>query len=384
MDSIKELVKVVNRKRLSKIDVFDKTFLTQGNTNLYYKLYEGIESGKVNDDESAAMHLYGSGEKDARYRKIKSRFKSKVLKSILLLDSEDIFNNEQGRAYYECITYNQIIEILIKLTGTTKLITELVKENYSKALKYNFYDILRNYSYYLLTFYGLKGDAKSFLEEEPRYLKYIELSQKEQFAKYLYYKVIRDFVSSVPITDELLLSVKDNVEKFYNLRKELENPEIDFYYFYLALLYYENNNEMDKILEICDEAENLMNSKPQVINNTRQTAVLLYRMKAFLNSRQFSKGIELLNDSHTIKIPESYYNWFVIKESEFKLYLLDHKLAEAYDIYKQVLENKFFKRQVEELTEKWKIYHAYLVFMDNYLNKGDYKFSLTKFLNEVP
>jgi hypothetical protein len=39
---------------------------------------------------------------------------------------------------------------------------------------------------------------------------------------------------------------------------------------------------------------------------------------------------------------------------------------------------------VAQLTERWKIYHAYLVFMDSYCNKRDYKFSLPKFLNDVP
>lgn len=58
------------------------------------------------------------------------------------------------------------------------------------------------------------------------------------------------------------------------------------------------------------------------------------------------------------------------KETEFKLYFQDNKvIQEAYSVYEQVLENKTFKRQAPELTEKWKIYHAYLVFMDSYLNK---------------
>ena len=54
-------------------------------------------------------YLYGKEEKDARFRKLKSRFKAKALKSILLLDSEDFHNSEQVRAYYECLTYNQMI-----------------------------------------------------------------------------------------------------------------------------------------------------------------------------------------------------------------------------------------------------------------------------------
>ena len=34
METLKQLVKIVNRKRLSKIDVFDKTFLNQNSKNL--------------------------------------------------------------------------------------------------------------------------------------------------------------------------------------------------------------------------------------------------------------------------------------------------------------------------------------------------------------
>lgn len=384
MNALKELVKIVNRKRLSKIDVFDKTFLNQNNSNLYYKLYEGLESGKIVDDISAAKYLYDSEEKDARFRKLKSRFKTKIFKSILLFDSDEVSNSETIKAYYECLTYNQTIEIIIKLTGTTKLVYELVKDDYSKALKYSFYDILRNYSYYLLAYHSFKGDKKSFLEEETKYLKYIEFAQKEQFSKYLYNKVIVDFESDAPITSDLMQNAKLNLDKLSQLRSELNNIETDFQYFYLALQYYEYNNELDQILNICDQADTLMDNNSKAITNTRRLVMLLYRMKALLNTREFSKGIDLLESSTNIIIPETSINWYILKETEFKLYLRDKKIAEAYNVYKIVLANKTFSRQVAQITEKWKIYHAYLVFMDNYLNKGDYKFSLSKFLNDVP
>lgn len=384
MDALKELVKIVNRRRLSKIDVFDKTFLSQSNTNLYYKLYEGLESGKITDDASAARYLYESEDRDAKYRKLKSRFKNKILRTMLLFDTEEIFNNERGRVYYECVTYNQIVEIIIQISGTTKLVYELVKEDYSKAVKYKFYDILRNYSYYLMSYYSLKGDKKALVEEEEKYLVYIDLAHKEQFAKYLYMKIAVDFNRPIPITNELLTDVKQNLDKFYVLRKEIKNPEIDFFYFYLAFLFYENNNEINMILAICDEADELMKLNPNIITNTRKMVILLYRMKALLHFKQFEKGLRLLNDTDTIVIPETSMNWYILKETEFKLYLQDNKIQEAYTVYEQVLDNKSFKRQVAELTEKWKIYHAYLVFMDSYLNKGEYKFNLAKFLNDVP
>lgn len=384
MDALKELVKIVNRKRLSKIDVFDKTFLNQNNANLYYKLYEGLENGKITDDESAAKYLYNSNEKDAKFRKLKSRFKTKILKSILLFDVDEISNSETVKAYYECLTYFQVIEVLVKLTGTSKLVYELIKDDYPKALKYNFTDILRSYSYYLLSYYGLKGDKKSFIEEEVKYLKYIDISSKELKAKYIYYKVIVDFERSVPITEELMISVKNNLDELHSYRRELSNPEIDFFYFYLAFLYYNNNNELDSLLNVCSEAESILTQNPQAVTNVRKLAILINRMKAFLYMRQFNKGLAILNKSNDIIIPLTSYNWYILKETEFKLYFQDNKIEEAYKVYEQVLANPSFKRQVAELTEKWKIYHAYLVFMDNYLNKGDYKFNLAKFLNDVP
>jgi hypothetical protein len=85
----------------------------------------------------------------------------------------------------------------------------LVKEDYSKALKYNFYDILKNYSFYLISYYALKGDKKSLVEEEQKYLKYIDLAHKEQFAKYMYMKIVEDFNRPIPITNELLAAIKN-------------------------------------------------------------------------------------------------------------------------------------------------------------------------------
>jgi hypothetical protein len=384
MDALKELVKIVNRKRLSKIDVFDKTLLSQGKSNLYLKLYEGLENGSIKDDVSAAKYLYDNNEKDAKFRKLKSRFKSKLLKSILLFDIDEVSNSEVVKAYYDCLTYNQTIEIIIKLTGTNKLVYELVKDNYAKALKYNFYDILKNYSFYLISYFSLKGDKKSMANEEEKYLKFLDLAQKEQFAKYLYMKVAVEFNRPTPITYELLDEVKENLDRFYVLRKEINNPEIDFYYFYLAFIYYEYNNELAVILELCNEADTLMDNNLETVTNTRRFVISLYRARAFLYSRQYEKGIALINDENRIKIADTGYNWYVLKEIEFKLYLQTKNFEKAYEVYENVQSNKSFKRQVAQLTERWKIYHAYLVFMDSYWNKRDYKFSLPKFLNDVP
>ncbi len=384
METLKELVKIVNRKRLSKIDVFDKTFLNQSNANLYYKLYEGIESDKINDDAEAAKYLYGTDEKDAKFRKLKSRFKEKLVKTILLFNKDELFNYDQGKIYYECITDFQTIEVLVKLTGTSTLVIELIKDHYALCLKYKFYDILIKYSYYLSTYFSLRGKTKKYYEEKANYLLYSEYNKNELDSRQIYNEIILQFTSSQPITETLLSKIKGCVDELENIVKKVDNDEIVYYYYYSKLLYEENTGSLDTIILYCDEIENILINNVYVYNNSKKVVILLYRLKSFLHLRRYEEGIALYRKDISFFPQESSYNWFVLKEFEFKLYLQGNKIKEAYEVYESVLANKFYKRQVEELTEKWKIHHAYLVFMDSYLNNGDYKFSLAKFLNDVP
>ncbi len=81
MDTLVDLINIVNKKRLSKIDVLDKTFLNSKSENLYYKLYNGIESGKIKTDEAASQLVHGTHKSDSRYKMLKSRLKAKRKRS---------------------------------------------------------------------------------------------------------------------------------------------------------------------------------------------------------------------------------------------------------------------------------------------------------------
>lgn len=384
METLKELMKIVNRKRLSKIDVFDQTFLKSSNNNLYYKLYEGLESGKINSDADAAQYVYGIDEKDAKYRKLKSRFKNKLIKSIILLNKDELFNNELGRVYYECISIYQSIEILIKLTGYSKLMVELIRDEYIICLKFRFYEILSKYSFYLCSHYSLNGQMKKFEEENQHFLEYSSKSNIELKIKQIFNTIIVQFTGSKSINNHLLDDVKKYVNEIETLLVSIDNKELYYFYYYAQLLYEENLGDLNKIMQLCSEIEDILKNNVYIDNNNRRLTVLLYRLKALLHTKNFKDGIDLLNNSTSIIVNENSYNWFVLREFEFKLYLHGNNIQEAFKVYENVLANKFFKRHIEQLTEKWKIHHAYLVFMDSYLNKGDYKFSIAKFLNDVP
>jgi hypothetical protein len=309
--------------------------------------------------------------------------KDKVLKSVLLLDVDDTFSNEVGKAYYECIRAVMIIETIIKLSGSSKLVYDLINENYSKALKYNFYDILSKHSYYMIGYYSLIGNKKLLLVQETNFNKFFELDKKEKLAKSLYNKISVNFQGNDAITNDLLNKTKKSLDLLFQFRFEVNSADVDFHYFYLAFIYYRFINDIDNLLKICLKAQDLLVNNSLYVTYTRNFAILYYKSIAFLNTKRYDEGFNLLNKS-TNDVPKSNYNWFLLEEIRFKLLLNNNCTKDSLSIYFKVINNNSFNRQSNQLKEKWKIYHAYLIFMDNYLNNGNYKFNQTKFFNEVP
>lgn len=383
MNTLSDLINLVNKKRLSKIDVLDKTFLNGKSENLYYKLYNAIETKQIKNDDEAAQFVYGTSKSDPRYKMLKSRLKDKVLKSVLLLDVDDTFNSETTKAYYECITFNLQIEILIKINGTTKLIHDLIKENHYAAHKHKFYDILKNLSYYLMSYYTIIGDDKLFVIEEKKYLHYIDLAQKEQIARSLYFRTAIMFQNNKPINEFILKNVESNLNLLYKLKDELKIIDIDFYYIFLALEFYYNSSNIIKLFEICDAADDLINKNLNNVPKLRKNIILIYRIKGLFFLKRYNPAINLITSLPVFLKNDNYTNWLRLKELEFKLFLNTNDQSSALNTYETV-KNKSSDLIVDKRIEKWKIYHAYLIFMDNYLNKGDYKFNLARFLNDVP
>ena len=314
MDTLIELTKIVNRKRLSKIDVFDKTFLNKDNTNLYYQLYSGIESGKIKNDDDAGKLLYGTNKSDTRFKMLKSRYKSKLLKTILLFNKDELFNNDAGRVYYECITDFQTIEVLVKLTGTSKLVIELIKEKYSICLEYKFYDILIKYSYYLISYYSLSGQVKKYYIEQENFFSYTEKSKYELLAKQLYCEAILQFTSSQPINETLLNKIKKCISGFEPLLVKCENVDVYYFYYYVRLLYEESVGNLNGIKDLCDKIDVLLEFNKYISAISRLITTHLYRLKFFLHLRKYEEGILLYKKDDSFYPLEKGYNWFVLKE----------------------------------------------------------------------
>ncbi|MBP9881390.1 MAG: hypothetical protein KBF44_14850, partial [Chitinophagales bacterium] len=85
MKNLIEISKVVTKKRISKIEIFDKSLLNRKESK-FNEFYEGLVNDKFNTDEEAAAILYNTSPLDDKYRQLKSRFSKRLLNTLFFLD----------------------------------------------------------------------------------------------------------------------------------------------------------------------------------------------------------------------------------------------------------------------------------------------------------
>ena len=85
MKHILEIAKIVTKKKVKKIEIFDDYSLSQKSSK-FNDFYEAVVNDKFETDEQAAEYLYGSPSTDDKYRQLKSRFKKRLLNTLFFLD----------------------------------------------------------------------------------------------------------------------------------------------------------------------------------------------------------------------------------------------------------------------------------------------------------
>ena len=79
------LAQAISRQRLRKVDFLGAEVLGGRSTKLR-DLYDGLVEGTIRSDRDGARLLYGAGPGDARWRQLKSRFRRKLLNTLMLVD----------------------------------------------------------------------------------------------------------------------------------------------------------------------------------------------------------------------------------------------------------------------------------------------------------
>src|SRR5210317_2286602 len=142
MKHLIEIARIVTKKKVRKIEIFDDHALKQKNSK-FNEFYEALTAGKFKNDRDAAAYLYGNTPKDDKYRQLKSRFRKRLLNTLFFLDVNRPSASSYDRAYFSCNKDWTLVKILIS-NNAELTAGALARQILTVALKYIFADVIVN------------------------------------------------------------------------------------------------------------------------------------------------------------------------------------------------------------------------------------------------
>jgi hypothetical protein len=379
MDFLKNIISIINKRRLQNIELLDKNLIAAPESVLS-KLYEGISNGNIKTDTDAVLHLYEevTDTNTKNYRQIKARFKKRLLNTIFFLDISNIdYDTDIQKHYYECCKYLQVINIIQKFNGNQILIYELISDYYGIAQKHNFYDILCEFDYKLITYYSLKGNTKA-LNQSIKNFDENRKNRKEIEDVYIIFCKLNGLLA-IPKKPS-----KDEVKNIFNEIKPYREKQLTYlgkcYVFLCELMYYDKIEDMDALEQTCNLFLNFIDTKDNMYRQSFKGISYHYIVSVMLQKREYNKGILYIN-----KNIDNFFgiNWFEAMDIKLKFALNLKDLDTANNIIETVFSQKMFDSLPANIKEKWYINEGYTVFYDSYLNNGSYKFNVGKLINNV-
>lgn len=360
MKHLLEIVKIVTKKKVKKIEIFDDQTLRHKNSK-FVEFYEAITGGKFKNDRDASLLLYNCSPKDPRYRQLKSRFRRRLLNTLFFLDVNKPNNADFERAYTNSHKEWAIVKIL-QSNNAEETAAQLARSILTTALKFQFTDLIINCSRILRGYAAQESDRKAFEEYDDYLRHYSGILDAEIRSEELYQRVIIEYAAPITNDNDLPERINEYSEALASLSERFESPII-FYNIYLVwIMRYELARSFDTVLEICDRAEQQIKNNPAYYLEEKLVLFYTKKMSAHLHQRDFRMG-KTNAEQYLNKFPEGSDPWFTFMEYYFLLAIHSENYIQALAIFNRALNNSAFKKLDGVAREKWVIYEGYI----NYL-----------------
>jgi hypothetical protein len=389
MKTLIEISKIVTKKRISKIEIFDKSLLNKKDS-MFNEFYEGLINEKFKTDEEAAKVLYGSTPLDDKYRQLKSRFTKRLLNTLFFLDANDPSFSDYHSAYYTCNKNWSQVRILLG-SGARHSAVKIASKTLTVAQNYRFSDMILNCSRIMMSNASLNGDERAYEEYAQITRKSMKDLEYEITAEEMYQRLTIGFATSAGINSELASKADAYLAEVNTLCEKSDSYALHFTRYQIKILSFQLRGDYRKTLAACDEAENYLIANKAFNQKLRHATLALIRISCYLQLRDYENGKR--NAEKCLELfQEGTNNWFVFLEYYFLLAMHTENYINAAGIFLKVSNHPRFPFTSEERQEKWKIFEAYLnyIFETENLDKdllndaNRRKFRLLKFLNEVP
>ena len=357
MKNLIEIAKIVTKKKVKKIEIFDDYSL-KSKASKFNEFYEALMANKFRNDRDAATFLYDCSPTDDKYRQLKSRFRKRLLNTLFFLDVNLPDTSGYERAYYTCNKEWTLVKILLaneaKLTAAS-----LARQILTTSLKYKFADLIVNCSR-ILREIAAETESEKEYEEYDAYIKqYKDVLDAEIRSEELYQRVMMNYYRPVSENFDLKERIDMYCDALIGLSEMYDSPVI-VYNMYLVWTYrYEMLQDYEAMIEVCTRAEQYMKDNPTYYQEEKSATFQLKRMSAFLHLKDYKRG-KVNAEKCLQSFEEGSELWFTFMEYYFLLAMHTDNYINAIAILTKAVTHVKYRKLILEEREKWKIYEVYM------------------------
>ena len=387
MKNLIEISKIVTKKKVRKIEIFDDHSLKHKNSK-FNEFYEALMANKFKNDRDAASFLYSCSPTDDKYRQLKSRFRKRLLNTLFFLDINMPSTSSYNRAYYSVNKDWTLVKILLS-NGADFTAASLARQILTIALKFKFADVIVNCSRILRKYSAEIGDEKGYEQCDQYSKQFQNVLDAEIRSEELYQRVIMNYLKPPSKNEDLLEKIDTYCEALVGLSEIYDSP-IVIYNMYLVWAYrYEMLHDFSAMLEVCNKAETYISENPLYYQDDKLATFQLKKMSAYLHLKDWKNG-KINAEKCLQSFPQGSDTWFNFMEYYILLAVQTDNYINAIAIYNEATENNKFKKLNATTREKWKIYDIYLNYIiESQGNKNPIlltqrkkTFRLSRFLND--
>lgn len=360
MKNLIEISKIVTKRKVKKIEIFDNHSLKHKNSK-FNEFYEALSANKYKNDRDAAAHLYGCSPTDPKYRQLKSRFRKRLLNTLFFIDVNKPAAAGYERAYFTCNKDWTLVRILMD-NGAHQTSVALAKQILTTALKFKFADIIVNCSRILRAYAVETQDEKSFEQYDEQIKHYSKILEAEIQSEEIFQRVSMVYQKNIESIHEDLGKVQDYCDAMIGLSERFDSPIVFYNMFLVWIIRYEIQQDFEAMLEVCAQAEQYIELNPQFYQEEKLIVFHTKKMSAYLHLKAYRKGKE--NAEKCLNsFPEGSPSWFNFMEYYLLLALHTENYIHALAIFKQTVNHKKFNKLDSVTKEKWSIFEAFLYFI---------------------
>lgn len=364
MKNLIEISKIVTKKKVRKIEIFDDYSL-RNKTSKFNEFYESLLANKFKNDRDAASSLYDCSPTDDKYRQLKSRFRKRLLNTLFFLDINLPSTSSYDRAYFSCNKDWTLVRIL-ESNKATLTSTALAKQILTTALKYKFADIIVDCARLLRENAANIADTKNYEVYHEYIQKYSKIVEADMQAESLLQRVIMIYKTTLEIDSEQETQIDNHANKLVTLSESYDSPIILFNMYLVWVYQYELKRDYESMLMVCNQAEKYIETNPNYYQKDKLATYQLKKMAAYLHLKDYKNG--KVNAEKSLRsFGAGTETWFDFMEYYFLLSMQTGNYINAMAVYNETSNHSKFKKLRTFNREKWKIYEVYL----NYFLESD-------------